>query len=72
MKDYDGFLNKQAEVLNEFDDFCEQFEKRAAEHSRVNAEHASDPRRRWPAASALLNQSFDPEAIEEHYLGHVL
>lgn len=31
MKDYDEFLNKQAEVLNEFDDFCEQFEKRAAE-----------------------------------------
>jgi|TARA_Y100000004_G_C8581141_1_gene272431 hypothetical protein len=31
MKDYDGYLNKQAEVLNEFDDFCEQFEKRAAE-----------------------------------------
>ena len=32
MKDYDGYLNKQAEVLNEFDDFCEQFEKRAAEN----------------------------------------
>ena len=31
MKDYDGYLNRQAEVLNEFDDFCEQFEKRAAE-----------------------------------------
>ena len=31
MNDYDGYLNKQAEVLNEFDDFCEQFEKRAAE-----------------------------------------
>lgn len=32
MKDYEGYLNKQAEVLNEFDDFCEQFEKRAAEN----------------------------------------
>lgn len=32
MKDYDGYLNRQAEVLNEFDDFCEQFEKRAAEN----------------------------------------
>jgi len=32
MKDYDSFINKQAEVLNEFDDFCEQFEKRAAEN----------------------------------------
>ena len=32
MKDYDGYLNTQAEVLNEFDDFCEQFEKRAAEN----------------------------------------
>jgi hypothetical protein len=32
MKDYDRFINKQAEVLNEFDDFCEQFEKRAAEN----------------------------------------
>jgi hypothetical protein len=32
MKDYDGYLNKQAEVLNEFDDFCEQFEKRASEN----------------------------------------
>ena len=32
MKDYDGYLNKQAEVLTEFDDFCEQFEKRAAEN----------------------------------------
>tara|TARA_A200000113_G_scaffold213673_1_gene216301 strand:+ start:333 stop:548 length:216 start_codon:yes stop_codon:yes gene_type:complete len=31
MKDYDGYLNRQAEVLQEFDDFCEQFEKRAAE-----------------------------------------
>lgn len=32
MKDYDNYLNKQAEVLNEFDDFCEQFEQRAAEN----------------------------------------
>ena len=32
MKDYDNYLNKQAEVLTEFDDFCEQFEKRAAEN----------------------------------------
>jgi hypothetical protein len=32
MKDYDSFINKQAEVLNEFDDFCEQFEKRASEN----------------------------------------
>lgn len=32
MKDYDRFINKQAEVLNEFDDFCEQFEQRAAEN----------------------------------------
>ena len=32
MKDYDSYLNKQAEVLNEFDDFCEQFEQRAAEN----------------------------------------
>ena len=32
MKDYDRYLNKQAEVLNEFDDFCEQFEQRAAEN----------------------------------------
>ena len=34
MKDYDNYLNKQAEVLNEFDDFCEQFEKRASENSK--------------------------------------
>ena len=32
MKDYDNYPNKQAEVLNEFDDFCEQFEQRAAEN----------------------------------------
>jgi len=32
MKDYDNYLNKQAEVLTEFDDFCEQFEQRAAEN----------------------------------------
>lgn len=32
MKDYDNYLNKQAEVLNEFDDFCEQFEQRVAEN----------------------------------------
>lgn len=32
MKDYDNYLNRQAEVLNEFDDFCEQFEQRAAEN----------------------------------------
>lgn len=32
MKDYEGYLNKQAEILQEFDDFCEQFEQRAAEN----------------------------------------
>ena len=31
MKDYNHYLNKQAEVLNEFDDFCDQFEQRATE-----------------------------------------
>lgn len=35
MKDYDNYLNKQAEVLNEFDDFCEQFEQRAAENFKT-------------------------------------
>jgi len=32
MKDYEGYLNKQAEILQEFDDFCSQFEQRAAEN----------------------------------------
>ena len=41
MKDYDGYLNKQAEVLNEFDDFCEQFEKRAAENFK-NADKSDE------------------------------
>ena len=31
MKDYNHYLNKQAEVLTEFDDFCDQFEQRATE-----------------------------------------
>lgn len=35
MKDYNNYLNKQAQVLNEFDDFCEQFEKRASESFAV-------------------------------------
>ena len=29
MKDYDHYLNRQAEVLQEFDSFCDQFEERA-------------------------------------------
>ena len=41
MKDYDGYLNRQAEVLNEFDDFCEQFEKRAAEQFK-NADKSDE------------------------------
>ena len=41
MKDYDGYLNKQAEILNEFDDFCEQFEKRAAENFK-NADKSDE------------------------------
>jgi len=41
MKDYDGYLNKQAEVLTEFDDFCEQFEKRAAENFK-NADRSDE------------------------------
>lgn len=41
MKDYDSYLNKQAEVLNEFDDFCEQFEKRAAEQFK-NADKSDE------------------------------
>ncbi|AGH26755.1 hypothetical protein SXBG_00018 [Synechococcus phage S-CAM1] len=41
MKDYDGYLNKQAEVLNEFDDFCEQFEKRASENFK-NADKSDE------------------------------
>lgn len=41
MKDYDGYLNKQAEVLTEFDDFCEQFEKRAAENFK-NADKSDE------------------------------
>jgi F0F1-type ATP synthase gamma subunit len=35
MKDYNNYLNKQAQILNEFDDFCEQFEKRASESFAV-------------------------------------
>jgi len=31
MKDYDNYLNKQAQVLQEFDSFCDQFEQRAGE-----------------------------------------
>ena len=31
MKDYDHYLNRQAEVLQEFDQFCDQFEQRAGE-----------------------------------------
>ena len=31
MKDYDHYLNRQAEVLQEFDNFCDQFESRAGE-----------------------------------------
>ena len=41
MKDYDSYLNRQAEVLNEFDDFCEQFEKRAAEQFK-NADKSDE------------------------------
>lgn len=41
MKDYDGYLNRQAEVLTEFDDFCEQFEKRAAENFK-NADKSDE------------------------------
>ena len=31
MKDYDHYLNRQAQVLQEFDQFCDQFEQRAGE-----------------------------------------
>ena len=31
MKDYDHYLNRQAQVLQEFDNFCDQFEQRAGE-----------------------------------------
>ena len=31
MKDYDHYLNRQAEVLQEFDSFSDQFEERAGE-----------------------------------------
>ncbi len=31
MKDYNHYLNRQAEVLQEFDQFCDQFEQRAGE-----------------------------------------
>ena len=41
MKDYDSYLNKQAEVLTEFDDFCEQFEKRASENFK-NADKSDE------------------------------
>ena len=34
MKDYDHYLNRQAQVLQEFDDFCDQFEQRAGEQFR--------------------------------------
>jgi hypothetical protein len=41
MKDYNEYLNKQAEILNEFDDFCNQFEKRASE-SFINPKESDD------------------------------
>ncbi len=31
MKDYDNYINRQAEILQEFDNFADQFEARAAE-----------------------------------------
>ena len=50
MKDYDGYLNRQAEVLNEFDDFCEQFEKRAAENFK-NADKSDERFKLLPTLS---------------------
>ena len=41
MKDYDEYLNRQASILNEFDDFCDQFERRAAE-SFINPKESDD------------------------------
>ena len=41
MKDYDEYLNKQASILNEFDDFCDQFERRASE-SFINPKESDD------------------------------
>ena len=35
MKDYDHYLNRQAEVLQEFDSFCDQFEQRAGEQFKT-------------------------------------
>lgn len=31
MKNYDHYINRQVEILSEFDDFADQFERRAAE-----------------------------------------
>ena len=53
MKDYDGYLNRQAEVLNEFDDFCEQFEKRAAEQFK-NADKQDE---RFKLLREITNES---------------
>ncbi len=53
MKDYNHYLNRQAEVLNEFDDFCDQFEQRAAQS--FNTPQKDDER------FELLREIADPD-----------